>query len=665
MIELSQKILFTFLILTSITCAQLNTFNRSANEVIEGNSLRSSGRFFLSDIFEKSNSFHSYTADGFRWKINSVRGSKDQSQNWLLMLDGHEIFFNTFGIQNINMLPVSTDELEKIEIITTPQNYNGEFSGRGIINLITQRPESGISFYGNITTGNETGDPGPYRYTDFNSENIDVIGPNYNLGIKYGGSTINAVLNYKANRFLYPTPDKPVGNRLSNYEFKYRKLYSDGLSSIVDLNFLPGRHKIITLYSTTGKYNFLSPYGADLIYFEPAAIELPIDSKFWHAGINGSISPGNPFSLNYSVKASLNKIMKPDGFNYSLYDRTIKEFSYNLELLYREKTINYSIGSTFNRYYFQSNAMYPNTANELLKFYSTADFKIGQKMWQSFHVNLTYNGNIFSAKNTIINRLKFDENKELSFTLSFLEYMPDENSDYNYLGNRENYFPVSYGNNITIKNNNNKSRQFNVEFGYEQKVLNTLKLKTELFINRFSNFIIRPVVYTFNKNQNPINAFTTFNTRTHGAIIGYALFLENEINHSFQQSLNYRFTQAFSGEKLFREENEIFPNHRLKYNLLFVPEKNLTVGTSITYLSKSEWTMFRQIEKETEGLYLSSIPSKVLVDLSFQKTFWKEKLHLNLLLKNLFNRENRSTPYGAYFDFSLFLTINMAVNWSI
>ena len=102
------------------------------------------------------------------------------------MLDGQRIDMKLFDMNNLNLLPVALDFVDSVEIVSLPRIHNGEFTNRGLIHIHTRRPTNGFFFRGSVIGGNETGDPGPYRYTGYYSPNVDAIGPDASLSFGFG-----------------------------------------------------------------------------------------------------------------------------------------------------------------------------------------------------------------------------------------------------------------------------------------------------------------------------------------------------------------------------------------------------------------------------------------------------------------------------------------------
>jgi hypothetical protein len=328
----SKIVLFVFYTFAAIsnTKAQNEFAWNSSAQIISAKQIKLSGVSRLSDLYTLLNDWYPSTIDGYRWKLNSLKSSFSQIQDWILMLDGQRIDLNFFGEKNINFLPISSRNIDSITVYSSPVLLNGEISTGGLININTVKPRDGFSFHSEIFAGNESGDPGPYKYVDeYYSENIDIIGPDYSFGIDYGGNSINASLNYKTNAYIYPSADSPIYYRVGNYDFKYRKVFTDAVSLLLNLPTVIGKPRIFAGYTGTGKYNILSRYGSDLIFYDPLFCEVPADNKFTHIGISGSLNITNRSILNYSAKWSSTKTKNPEEHNNYLVDWRMDNLFFN------------------------------------------------------------------------------------------------------------------------------------------------------------------------------------------------------------------------------------------------------------------------------------------------------------------------------------------------
>lgn len=83
-----------------------------------------------------------------------------------------------FGWQNLNMLPLFVQNINKAASRFSPGIYNQTVTGAGLINLKTERLKQGLTAKGFYYTGNETKDPGPWVYDSLKmSPNVDRWAP--------------------------------------------------------------------------------------------------------------------------------------------------------------------------------------------------------------------------------------------------------------------------------------------------------------------------------------------------------------------------------------------------------------------------------------------------------------------------------------------------------
>ena len=76
------------------------------------------------------------------------------------MINGQRIDVDIIDLKAINMLPITLDQIDSIEVVSTPQIIRGEFVEYGLLHFYTSPPHQTLAFSGRYSIGNETGDPG-------------------------------------------------------------------------------------------------------------------------------------------------------------------------------------------------------------------------------------------------------------------------------------------------------------------------------------------------------------------------------------------------------------------------------------------------------------------------------------------------------------------------
>ena len=179
------NLIFIFLLVNSFILPQLKE-DIPGKQIITSDMIKSAGIISLSDIVNLSDKWNYSTVDGFTKLYSANNLSTFQRQNCVLMVDGQKYDIGIFDVQNLNLLPISISQIDFVEIYSLPQIVDGNFIEGGMIHFHTKKPVRSISAYINEIVGNETGDPGPYRYTELATPNIDKVGPFFSLGVNYG-----------------------------------------------------------------------------------------------------------------------------------------------------------------------------------------------------------------------------------------------------------------------------------------------------------------------------------------------------------------------------------------------------------------------------------------------------------------------------------------------
>ena len=96
---------------------------------------------------------------------------------WVVFVDDQPMQTNAFGLHLLELLPVTPGQIDSVVFVGGPSVVNGTPAPRGAMRIYTSRPRSGAFARLTYEHGDETGDPGPYRYTTLRSPNLEKLGP--------------------------------------------------------------------------------------------------------------------------------------------------------------------------------------------------------------------------------------------------------------------------------------------------------------------------------------------------------------------------------------------------------------------------------------------------------------------------------------------------------
>jgi hypothetical protein len=119
---------------------------------------------------------------------------------WIVRLDGARLAGDVRGLWMLDLLPVSITQLDSIAVTSAPTIADGKPTFGGVIDLYSRRVNRPLAATVDYQHGDETGDPGPYRYTARATPNVEKLGPFASgaLAAAKGPVSIDAAARYAA-----------------------------------------------------------------------------------------------------------------------------------------------------------------------------------------------------------------------------------------------------------------------------------------------------------------------------------------------------------------------------------------------------------------------------------------------------------------------------------
>ncbi|MXZ04693.1 MAG: hypothetical protein F4Y90_04140 [Rhodothermaceae bacterium] len=157
-------------------------------QVLTAEDLSRAGVLRLSDILELADDWSGSSTEGYHWDIAPLGTSWEASPEWSLFIDGQLISLRALNRQSLNTLPIALSEICEIRLNATPVLINGVLAHGGAVQITMCKSPNGLSLRGQVGAGNETGDPGPYKYTDLGGSNVDRTGPTAEAALSVSSS---------------------------------------------------------------------------------------------------------------------------------------------------------------------------------------------------------------------------------------------------------------------------------------------------------------------------------------------------------------------------------------------------------------------------------------------------------------------------------------------
>lgn len=637
---------FFFVFLFALSSDSFCQEKGSNIQIVTSDMIKSAGIISLSDILLLSDKWNYATIDGFTKTVSANNLSPYQRQNFILMIDGQKYDIGIFDIRNINLLPVSISQIDYVELFNTPQIVEGNYAESGLIHFHTKKPVKGISGYVNEIVGNETGDPGPYRYTELTTPNIDKIGPFFSVGLNYGSKNWFAKAAYK-NEETFDTDALIIKRIYFLNGDNYKATMNSGWGEL-DVNWFAGNTRFSGGMSSHD----------DFFFFKPSGFEIPAFRGITQAGTNGIINLDKNISLKYIADYSENELGKRENNINFNFDLIIKKLSANFEGIYKQKYLTWNVGLGIDKTEALSSMNIERNTFINKKFYSSISFFPSAEYVQTIQVYYLKNKNWNSLKGSLFNYWTIDKNNMLSSSFSFFEHVPDEDMSYWNWYNKGYDLQKDLNIEYDVYGVSKKSKTITADISYNYKYDTTFSAELFGSFRYFLNYYIEKQPYQYLSNGSIFAAPVSLYQDEALRVAGGGITLSHRISNKFTQKLIYNYQQDITGSDVFKEAWHSIPNHNLTYIIQYNPVATFGIWAKIKYLSSSVWYDYKYSDYQADGRNDHIIKSRIVFDLSFQKWFFHRTIWVNLLLRNMFNQDEKYNPIGVNMALTDFIQVH-------
>ena len=577
---------------TSELTGIIKNANLSPDEVLTSREIKLLGIESIPDLLRYINGINIYRINNSTANY-SMRGIPGFYRiHPLILIDGMEYSQNLYDKVFFYTLPVSIDDIDRVEVIKDPTRFvNGLESAGGIINIVTKKPE----FISNN-----------YLEGFLGTNRLNVTGFSYNNYLKGFYYKITGEFNKKDK---YHSKKRAITKNFITFSgtkfFEFSKVFSKLSFLNIDFNF-------IDLYRTKINNQMLG-----------STILLKIKNQHLIDYILDYTSNNTNVSLYYQHNSG--DIMLTSGKFYSYrYDYS----KFNFKRFIKIKNINLTSGviaSIFNSSVKSidkgkrgSMIIYLNSKIKLTKNISVNGFLKNERTKNlgntlSFKTNIKY---FISNKRFLI---------ELGYSKSFIK--PPVVNQYYTIKQRFHYFNMPV--NILYKGNRNLNPEkiystfFNISKGF-----GNLSLKTSFFYNRLTNLftgygnlnIFQRKIFVSNKNY--------LNFTIHG--------IETTLDYKFNRNLwltSSFYAQHFNNKTKNVQGNHLIPKYKFM-SLIFFDYPIISGNLLYNYIPAIKTTCSGKSD------YVSTL------DLTIKKSFYNNKITSSLTIQNLFKDHAKESTYG-------------------
>jgi hypothetical protein len=649
MFRISFSLSLVFILFSSIAIAQtdslyaqqwnrdpvtkLNSTTSAQRQIITAEQIRASGYNRLSDVFQLIDGWTFATMDGFSWQMQSNGVGNYTNQNWILMLNGQQTGLQRITVQDVNLLGVSVNEIERIEILNSSGIYLGEFTQKGLIHIITRKNPGGLNYRGYYSNGISTMDQGRYQTNSDAPSFVNPIGANtaHALGYRKGDFNVTASVNYQK----YYAPDT-IG--VWRY-WGVKDTLPRPINAFVNTRFETQYTGRKTIQQIQMGYTFVN--------------EAPLDHLNTLERQTGYIGYINQWNINERHQLRFSSMLNRDGYtNYgnSWLVQFNNKISYRYLKSYKNGNLIWQTGIGYHKINRPS-----FTSNDLFKPYTSINIPLTRKS------NLFADGMITVHDSRNAPKVSLGLYKRTSFISNWsIQGSYAEQLD---LEDLSTFVMTNQSNLAWYVDNRYKSRQLTADFYYNLNIGSNVKFSYNSGIRHMMDepvlvpYYIAAVDNTGNTLYQYASPFPQFKTT-------YANWINRfNIHYDIIKNLVFDFNYMRTGivERAVPDERTV-PKHKTTFVIQYELPKRFTIWTRGYYQSATKWTKFGPVETQNGAPELFyTLPSFYTMDLGLSKKLLKEYLNLNISTRNIFNSRQKYYPTGSQFNtrFTVGITANV------
>ena len=649
-----------FRVLLLVFCAVLTNRTQAASpgkQVITGEEIRQAGLTRLGDVLLLVDDWSVNSTDGYVWQVSPNGLSSLGRQSWSVYINGQQYRLRTIDRQQLNFLPVTLTEIDSVEVYSLPRLVHGEFVTSGMIRIHTGTPKEGLEGNAHLMMGNETGDPGPYRYTRFAAPNKDRFGDRETVSLRYGTNRwyagaalqndIVPFADFYQHKRVRPLINEPPG-------------VLEPIPSVRIGTRMPSEVHQLQFSQTVPVKAFL--------YFPSMGRELPYKPRFTHAGISGQFAGSGRMPLRYQFTYSNNALLSYENSLGFLFDWEMWTLEGMFEKEYVLNMVSGSFGAGYAYNQLLTRFVVENNTTDLSRVFGNARYRVGERIQQEVGVSVETDGQqVFPnvAMSTVWDAGEsYTVNAHLSYSASpiFEEYPLWfwEQRGYALLSRYEVPYERSADSFTDPVEVVTGELLWEYDMGYG------LRLEGDLKYRRFQGLVFEQRGYRFQPESCTFPGVMRVLDGQSGRLLGGSVALFHRLSERIWYRVFYEGWKTKTGSQLFREARDRIPDHRAGFRITYVPVRNFSIWGMVKYQSATHWADFELVDGSicagpagAEKTFRSELPGFVSLDLQFKKWFWRRRMTVSLLLRNLTDKPYQYHPVGNGYNLSFYLTMTL------
>ena len=538
---------------------------------------------------------------------------------WIVIVNGQRVPTDLFGMQMLELLPVSVGQIDSVVFMRGPTIYGGRPVTRGVMSIFSRSAHPGVNGELTYQHGDESGDPGPYRYTDLSSPNVEKIGPFAHGDVGWRGRSwdVDAGLHIASLNIT----DTLIASRFPGAVFSQLRQDVVSITPTVraGVDALGGRQEVI---ASRGEQR-------GLLFIPTQRAEQSLRATESYIGVDGSLVAAGSTTVAYDASTSMldaNELDSPLPFTVGNTRRHVGGTVSASRDIGRSTL---TVGAIGDRWTLETDAIAGSKSSSGGGPLVRALVPIGVSTTIDGNATMIFDGSRGASLDaSVAASFRLDPATSLVIRGSRVQAHPNMNGDWidAFVLRYEPPSRVPEFSSLGVS----VARQFLPYVGA------TVEVRAEHVADWAG--LGRP--------SEPQRASTPDSLLHDGSFLGAHVRVETLGLSTWQGSFEYDRTAAFSlGDRGFAPEVASTPVDDLRAQLSASPIRDFRLSTIAAFTGGSRWSAFA-----TSAGTSASVPPVRRIDASMEKWMWHGRLRLELLYRNLLNEPERYHPFGAQWN---------------
>jgi hypothetical protein len=561
------------------------------------------------------------SVDGFAYaaspdRLPAVGESGPSTPQWIVVVDGQRVPASLFGAQLLELLPVSVAQIDSVVFTRGPVIQAGTPVARGMMSIYSRRPHPGMSGELTYQHGDESGDPGPYRYTDLSSPNVEKIGPFAHAGVGWGGRSWDA--DAGVHLASLNVTDTLISTRFpaSTFARVRQDVFSVTPTFRAGVEAFGGRHEVLAGYGEQ----------RGLLFIPTERHEQSLRTTSGYVGASGSFVAGSTM-FTYEGSSSLldaGELASPLAFTVG---HTRRHLGGTMSASRAAGTSTLTVGVTGDRWTLAADALSGSVTSSGGGPFARVVVPVGVATIDGNAALISDGGRGTSLDASI--QASFRVDSMTSIAIHGSRVQSHRNMDGAWIDAFMLGYQLPAGAPTFSAVGVSVARRF-VPF-----VAATFELRAEHVTDWAGLSVARAAPFA-----SPPDSLTH-----HATLFGVHARVETLGQSVWQGSLEYdRTTASGLDGAVFGVEIESTPVDDFRAQLSSAPIRDFRLSGILALTSGTQWAAFATTANA------GTTPPLRRVDASMEKWMWQRRLRLELLYRNLLNEPERTHPFGAQWN---------------